>query len=54
MVARTNERAVETEAPVERSERLPWTAPDIQTLDMSDTAAATPRTPGTDGSFTLS
>jgi hypothetical protein len=37
-----------------REERLPWTAPDIQTLDMSDTAAATPRTPGTDGSFTLS
>lgn len=45
---------VEASADGAREERLPWTAPDIQTLDMSDTAAATPRTPGTDGSFTLS
>jgi hypothetical protein len=50
--ARTNEPAADDAAA--QTERLPWTAPRMDTYEVEDTAASTPRTPGTDGSFTLS
>ena len=38
----------------ERSDRLPWVAPRVDSYAVGDTDAATPHSPGTDGSFTLS
>jgi hypothetical protein len=52
--AKTDGRVAGDAAQAERSERLPWIAPRMDTFEVGDTAAASPRTPGTDGSFTLS
>jgi hypothetical protein len=50
----TNERIVETEAGLGQAARKVWVKPRLESLDVSVDTAATPGTPGTDGSASIS